>query len=149
MRSDDCRAGVPPPPPLTSRARLAGAALVPLAALGLLLTLAFAVNACPADAPGQPCPGAALNRAVLVGLAATTATLAVTPFAFLGELAVRRIVYRGAWARAARRGALTGAVVAAMGGLRLGDALSVPAALFVVSLAAAVEWLSARRLDAR
>ena len=134
---------------MTSRTRLAVAALVLLAALGFLATLAFAVNACPAEAPGQPCPDAASNRAVVVALVATSAGLAVTPFAFLGELAVRRIVYRGAWARAARRGALAGAVLAAMGGLRLGDALSVPAALFVVALAAAMEWLSVRRLDAR
>lgn len=134
---------------MTSRVRLAVAAFVLLAALGFLSTLAFAGNACPAEAPGQPCPDAALNRAVVVSLVATSAGLAVTPFAFLGELAVRRIAYRGAWARAARRGALSGAVLAAMGGLRLGDALSVPAALFVVALAAAVEWLSVRRLDAR
>ncbi|MDH4333974.1 MAG: hypothetical protein OEW24_01740 [Chloroflexota bacterium] len=134
---------------MTSRTRLAVAALVLLAALGFLATLAFAVNACPAEAPGQPCPGAASNRAVVVALVAISAGLTVTPFAFLGELAVRRIVYRGAWARAARRGALAGAVLATMGGLRLGDALSVPAALFVVALAAAVEWLSVRRLDAR
>lgn len=120
-----------------------------LAALGFLATLAFAANACPTEAAGQPCPDAAANRAVVVALVATSAGLTVTPFAFLGELAVRRIVYRGAWVRAARRGALTGAVVAAMSGLRLGDALSVPAALFVVALASVVEWFSVRRLDAR
>ncbi len=72
--------------------------------------------------------------------------LLVTPFAFLGEIITRRrIVYRGAWLRAARRGVLVGLVVAILAGLRLGGALSVPVALFVVILAGVVEWLAARR----
>ena len=72
--------------------------------------------------------------------------LLVTPFAFLGEvMARRRIVYRGAWWRAARRGALAGLVIAALAGLRLGDVLSVPIAIFVVILAGVMEWFFARR----
>lgn len=123
--------------------------MVLLAVLGAVVGLAFAGNACPVDAPGQPCPDAFLNRGVLLALAAVTMGLAVAPFAFLAEYAVRRrIVYRGAWARAARRGGLAAATVAAIGGLRLGEALSVPGTLFVISLAAIVEWFSARRLDA-
>jgi hypothetical protein len=84
----------------------------------------------------------------VVTLAAATAGLAVMPFALLAEFAVRRrIIYRGAWGRAARRGALVAAIVAAVAGLRLGGAMSVPAALFVISLAAAVEWFAVRRFD--
>jgi hypothetical protein len=72
----------------------------------------------------------------------------VTPFAFLAEfVARRRIVFRGAWARAARRGLLAAAVVAALAGLRLGGALSVPGALFLLTLAALAEWFAIRRVD--
>lgn len=133
---------------MTPRTRLIVAATVLLAVLAALLTLAFAASACPEPLPGQPCPDAPTNRAILVAMAALTAGLVVTPFAFLGEYAVRRrIVYRGAWARASRRGMLVAAALAALGALRLGDALSVPAALFVASLAVVVEWLAARRFD--
>ncbi len=70
----------------------------------------------------------------------------MTPFAFLGEvMARRRIVYRGAWVRAVRRGVLVGLVVAALAGLRLGGSLSVPIAIFVIILAGVVEWYLARR----
>ena len=69
----------------------------------------------------QPCPDAARNLVIGIGLAALAVGLLVTPFAFLGEfVARRRIVYRGAWARAARRGLLAGLVVAVLAGLRLG-----------------------------
>lgn len=86
---------------------------------------------------------------VVIGLAATTLALIASPFAFLAEFALRRrIVYRGAWARAARRGILAGTVVAVLAGLRLAGALSVPGALFVLLLAGALEWFAARRLDA-
>ena len=82
----------------------------------------------------------------MIGLAAATAGLLVTPFAFLGEVvARRRIVYRGAWGRAARRGVLVGLVIAALAGLRLGGALSVPIGIFIVILAGVVEWFFARR----
>ena len=89
-----------------------------------------------------------MHRAVVVALAAASAGLGVTPFALLAEFAVRRrILYRGAWARAARRGLLVAGTIAALAALRLGGALSVPIALFIVTLAAALEWLAVRRFD--
>jgi len=133
---------------LTGRTRAAVAALVLLAALATVILLAYAGNACPADTPATPCPDAGLHRAVVVGLAAAIGGLTVTPFALLAEFAVRRrIVYRGAWARAARRGLLMAATIATLAGLRLGGALSMPIALFIVTLAAALEWLAVRRFD--
>jgi hypothetical protein len=133
---------------MTHRARLVVAALVLLAILGAVVLVAFAGNACAEDLPGRPCPEAVTNRAVVVILAALTVGLLVVPFALLAEFAVRRrIIYRGAWGRAARRGALVAVVIAVVAGLRLGGALSVPAALFVVSLAAALEWVALRRFD--
>lgn len=127
---------------------MAVAALVLLAVLGAAVLVSFAGRSCPADAPGTPCPDAGANRAVVVTLAAATAGLVVVPFALLAEFAVRRrILYRGAWARATRRGLLVAAAIAALGGLRLGGALSVPVAIFVLSLAGAFEWLAVRRFD--
>ena len=67
--------------------------------------------------------------------------------AAVGFVVRGRILYRGAWGRAIRRGLLAGGAVAALGGLRLGGALTVPVAIFVVLLAGAVEWLSIRRFD--
>ncbi len=119
-----------------------------LAVLTGVVLVAFAGNVCPTDTAATPCPDAGGNRAVVVALAAATAGLAVAPFALLAEFAVRRrIIYRGAWARAARRGVLVAGALAALAGLRLGGALSVPVALFIVSLAAALEWLAVRRFD--
>jgi len=133
---------------MTGRSRLAVAALVLLAVLGAVVLVAFAGNACAGDLPGRPCPEAGLNRAIVVGLAAVTAGTVVMPFALLAEFAVRRrIIFRGAWGRAARRGVLVAAIIAALAGLRLGGALSVPVALFVISLAAALEWVAVRRFD--
>lgn len=133
---------------MTARSRTTVAACILLAILGVVVLIAFAGNACAGDLPGRPCPDAGSNRIVVVALAAATAGAAVAPFAFLAEFAVRRrIIYRGAWGRAARRGLLVAAVVAAIAGLRLGGALSVPAALFVISLAAALEWVALRRFD--
>jgi hypothetical protein len=127
---------------------VAVAVLVLLAVLGGVVLVAIAGNACPSDVPGRPCPNAVANRAMVVALAAATAGLAVMPFALLAEFAVRRrIIYRGAWGRAARRGLLVAAALAAVAGLRLGGALSVPVALFVISLAAAMEWFAVRRFD--
>jgi hypothetical protein len=62
-------------------------------------------------------------------------------------VARRRILYRGAWPRAARRGLLVGVTLAALAGLRIGAALSVPGAIFVVIIALVVEWFAIRRLD--
>jgi hypothetical protein len=130
---------------MSGRHRTAVIGLILAAILAALLLAAFAANACPAETASQPCPQAPRNVVLVVGLAATTAALTVTPFAFLGEvLARRRIVYRGAWVRAARRGVLVGLVIATLAGLRLGGALSVPITIFIVILAAVVEWFAAR-----
>ena len=131
---------------MSGRHRLVAAALILLGILAVVVPVSFAGSACPVDTDAQPCPDAARNRAAVVALAAVSAALLVTPFAFLAEVAARRrIVYRGAWMRAARRGILVGLVVAVLGALRLGGALSVPIAIFVVILATVVEWLAARR----
>jgi hypothetical protein len=133
---------------VTGRSRTTVAALVLLAVLGVVVLVAFAGNACPRDMPGRPCPNAGPNRVVVVALAAATAGVAVVPFALLAEFAVRRrIIYRGAWGRATRRGVLVAAAIAAIAGLRLGGALSVQVALFIVSLGAALEWVALRRFD--
>ena len=131
---------------MSGRHRLAVASLILLAVLVVIILVAFVGNTCPVDTESSPCPDAARNRAVVVTLASGSAALLVTPFAFLGEvMARRRIVYRGAWSRAARRGVLTGLVIAALAGLRLGGALSVPIAIFVIILAGVIEWFLARR----
>ena len=133
---------------MTGQTRVAVAALVLLAVLAAVVLVSFAGHACPADTADTPGPDAGTNRAVVVALAAASAGLAVTPFALLAEFAVRRrIIYRGAWARATRRGLLVAAAIAALAGLRLGGALSVPVGLFIVSLAAALEWFASRRFD--
>ena len=122
------------------------AALILLGILALVLLVAFAGSACPVETEAQPCPDATRNVVVAIGLASVGVALTVTPFAFLAEfVARRRIVYRGAWLRAARRGVLVGLVLAALAGLRLAGALSVPVAIFIVTLAVAAEWLLARR----
>jgi hypothetical protein len=131
---------------VSGRHRLAAAGLILLGILAVIVLVSFAGRVCPVETDAQPCPDVARNRAAVLGLASAAATLLVTPFAFLAEVvARRRIVYRGAWMRAARRGILVGLVVAALGGLRLGAALSVPIAIFVVILAGVVEWLAVRR----
>lgn len=124
------------------------AALVLLAVLGFLVVVTVASRLCPADLPGQPCANAAANRAIVVALSALSLTLLVAPFAFLGEMvARRRIVYRGAWWRAARRGILVGLAVAALAGLRLGAALTLPIAIFIVAATVAIEWFAVRHVD--
>jgi hypothetical protein len=131
---------------VSGRHRLVVAALIGVGVLAVVLLVGIAGRTCPVDTPQQPCPDAARNRVVVVALASVSAAMLVTPFAFLGEVvARRRIVYRGAWLRAARRGVLVGLVVATLAGLRLGGALSVPVAIFGIILAGVVEWLAARR----
>ena len=131
---------------MSGQHRLAVAALLLLGILAAVVLVAVAARACPVETIVQPCPDAARNRAIVVGLASTSAALLITPFAFLGELmSRRRIVYRGAWSRAARRGTLVGLALAAIAGLQLGGALSVPIAIFVVILAGVIEWFFARR----
>jgi hypothetical protein len=133
---------------VTGRTRAAVAALVLLALLCGVILVAFAGNSCSTDAPPTPCPNAGVNRIVVVVLAAATVGLAVVPFALLAEFGVRRrILFRGGWGRATRRGLLAAGAVAAMAGLRLGGALSVPVALFVISLVVATEWFAIRRFD--
>jgi hypothetical protein len=131
---------------MTGQHRVAVIGLILAAVLVAIILVAFAGSSCPVETEAQPCPDAARNVVLVIVLAAAALGLLVTPFAFLGEvLARRRIVYRGAWGRAARRGSLVAVVVAALGGLRLGGALSVPIGIFVVVLAGIVEWLAARR----
>ena len=130
---------------MSGRHRAVVAGLILLGVLAVVLLLAFAGNACPVETELQACPEAARNLAVGIGLGSAAVGLLVTPFALMGEvLARRRIVYRGAWGRAARRGILAGLVVAALAGLRLGGALGVPTALFVLFLAGVIEWYFVR-----
>lgn len=133
---------------VSGRHRVIVSALALLSVLSALLVVVFAGNACPAATAQHPCPEASLNRVLVVAGSAVAVGLLVTPFAFLGEFVLRRrIVYLGAWARAARRGLLTALVVAALAAFRLGGALSVPVAIFLAILAALVEWFAVRRLD--
>jgi hypothetical protein len=130
---------------MSGRNRAIVAGLVLLAVLGVVVLVGFAANACPIETPTQPCPDSARNLVMAIGLAAISVGLLVTPFAFLGEvLARRRIVYRGAWARASRRGTLAGLALATLAGLRLAGVLSVPSGLFVLTLAGAIEWFFLR-----
>jgi hypothetical protein len=134
---------------VSRRNRLLVGGLVILALLCGAVLILFAGTACPAPLPHQPCSGADINRVVVIGLAAAAVALLVAPFAFLAEFALRRrIVYRGAWGRAARRAILAALVVVVLAGLRLGGALSVPSGVFVLLLAAAAEWFAVRRFDA-
>lgn len=131
---------------MSGRHRAIVGGLILLAVLSALLLVAFASASCPVETAAQPCPQAGRNVVVVIALASLAAGLIVTPFAFLGEVvARRRIVYRGAWVRAARRGVLVALVIATLAGLRLGGALNVPIAIFLVILAGAVEWFLARR----
>jgi hypothetical protein len=133
---------------VSRRTRLAVAALALLAVLVAAILFAFANVACSTDTTEQPCPGVVTNRVLVIGLAAMAVGLLVVPFALLAEFVIRgRILYRGAWGRAIRRGLLASAAVAALAGLRLGGALTVPVAIFVVLLGAAIEWLAIRRFD--
>lgn len=126
--------------------RFAVAALILGAVLVMAVLVAFAGSACPAPTEDDPCPEASRNIVVVLALASSGAALLVTPFAFLAEFVVRRrIVYRGAWWRAARRGILAGALVATLAGLRLGNALTVPVALFLFVLVVLIERFLAAR----
>ena len=130
---------------MSGRHRTIVAALFLLGILALVVLVAFAGNACPVETEQQPCPDATRNLVIGIGLAAAVSGLLVAPFAFLGEFVGRgRIVYRGAWARAARRGLLVALVIATLAGLRLGAALNVPTALFVLILAGVAEWFAIR-----
>jgi len=130
---------------VTGEHRLAVAALIATGILAAVLLVAVAGSVC-AQTQVQACADVARNRVIVVSLASLTAALLVTPFAFLGEImSRRRIVYRGAWGRAARRGILVGLLIATVAGLRLGGALSAPIAIFVMILAGVIEWFFSRR----
>lgn len=130
---------------MTKRQRLIIGALVAGAVLAGLLLVAFASVACPGPAVGQPCPDAGRNRSIVVVLAALSVGLLVTPFAFLAEFAARRrIVYRGAWLRAGRRGLLSAALVAGLAALRLAGAVTVPVTIFAIVLAVLADRILAR-----
>ena len=130
---------------MSGRNRTIVAALFLLGILAAVVLVVFAGNACPAETEAQPCPDAPRNLVIGVALAATALGLIVTPFAFIGEfVARRRIVYRGSWGRAARRGIIAGFVLAVLAGLRLAGVLGVPTALFVLVVAGAIEWFFIR-----
>ena len=131
---------------MSGRHRLLAGGLILAGAAVVATLVGFASISCPVDTPAQPCPEAARNLTTAVLLASAAVALLVTAFAFLAELlARRRIVYRGAWRRATRRGVLAGVVVAALAALRLGGTLSVPIAMFVLVVAGAVEWIMIQR----
>ena len=131
---------------MTGRQRAIVAGMLLLGVLGLLTLVGYANAACPVETESQPCPDATRNLVIGVSLASVSAALLVTPFAFLAEfVARRRIVYRGAWWRAGRRGVLVGLGLASLAGLRLAGALNVPVALFVIMLGGVLEWFLARR----
>ena len=133
---------------MSRRTRLAVAALALLAVLVACLLLVFASVACPTDTPEQPCPGAVSNRVLVIGFAALAVGLLVVPFALISEFVIRAPdpVPRRLGPRHPR-GLLAGGAVAVLGGLRLGGALSVPVTIFLLLLAAAIEWLAIRRFD--
>ena len=108
----------------------------------------LAAYLCPGPTPNDPCPDASRNQAIVVGTAALELALVTTGLAFIGEYLMRnRIVYLGAWSRAARRGGLVGIALAAVAGLRLVDALTIFSAAVVIAVVVAIEWLAVRRLD--
>ena len=126
------------------------AALLVAGVLATTLLIVFAARSCPGPSGDDVCPAAAFNRIAVVALTSTSVALLVAPFSFLAEYAARRrIVYRGAWARAARRGFLAGAIVAVLAGLRLGGALSAPLVAAIILLPIAAEAYMTRTDVAR
>jgi len=133
---------------MTRDARVAVTGVLLVAVLLGLLVLVAAQSLCPGDLPGQPCPDALRNRVALVALAGGSVGTLVAAFAFLAEFAIRgRILYRGAWWRAARRGVLGGGLVAILAALQLAGALSVPAVILFALLAIGAEWFATRNVD--
>ncbi len=82
-------------------------------------------------------PTAGLVGTVLMGLAMGLTTIPLFWLAVFGRHG--RMAYRGDWARAARRGAWVGAVVALFVLLRLQGVFQPPIALFVIVLALVAE----------
>jgi hypothetical protein len=134
---------------VTVRDRVLVAALVLVGVAAVVSVVALAASLCPGPTPDDPCPDADRNRALVVVTAAVAVGSFVTSIAFVADyLTHNRIVYRGAWPRAVRRGLLSAIALAAIAGLRLVDALNPFSAAVVVAVAIAVEWLAIRRLDA-
>jgi hypothetical protein len=133
---------------VTVRDRVLVAVFLVVGVVTAVAVVALAANLCPGPTPTDPCPDASRNQAIVVGTAALAIALVMTGLAFVGDYLVRnRIVYRGARARAARRGLLTGVALAGVAGLRLLDALTVFSAAVVIIVVVAIEWLAVRRLD--
>jgi hypothetical protein len=134
---------------VTVRDRVLVAVLLIAGVVALAAVVGLAANLCPGPTATDPCPDAGRNRVIVVGTAAAGVALLMAALAFVADYATHgRIVYRGAWPRAVRRGLLTGAVLAAVAGLRLVEALNVFSAGVVVAVAVAIEWFASRRLDA-
>ena len=134
---------------MTTRDRVLVAVLLVGGILAAVAVVVLASQLCPGPTSNDPCPDADRNRILVVALAATAVSAVMAGLAFMADYAThQRIVYRGAWGRAARRGILAGLVLAAVAGLRLVDALTVFSALVVIVVAAVAEWLATRRLDA-
>jgi hypothetical protein len=126
---------------VTTRDRVLVAVLLLGGLLAAVAVVAAASQLCPGPTPNDPCPDADRNRILVVTLAATAVFGLMAGLAFVADYAThQRIVYRGAWGRAARRGILAG--------LGLVDALNVFSALVVIVVAGVAEWLATRRLDA-
>lgn len=112
--------------------RLANLALFVFAATAWAAVVFLFVNHSPNESAS-----ALLAGALLLG-AAVALTLA--PLLWLWSFVrAKRIAFRGAWWRAARRALLAGLVVALFVMMRGQGALSVPLALFVVAMAVLVE----------
>lgn len=82
-------------------------------------------------------PVAGFLGAALIGIAIALTTIPIWWLVVFGRH--RGIPYRGDWARAGRRGAWGGLIVAVFIVLRLQGALELPIALFIVALAAVAE----------
>jgi hypothetical protein len=133
---------------VTARDRVLVAVLVLAGVAAVVGVVALAANLCPGPTATDPCADAARNRGLVVGTAAVAVALVMTAIAFVADYATHdRIVYRGAWPRALRRGLLAGTTLAAVAGLRLVEALTIFSAAVVVAVVVAIEWFASRRLD--
>jgi hypothetical protein len=117
---------------MTRRDRLANLALVVLAALAWLGVTWVLVSVDP-----RSDESAGYLGAVLMG---TVAGLTATPMFWLTAFALRRrIAYRGAWTRAARRGTWVGVLVGVFVVMRLTGLFQPPIALFLAALVLVAE----------
>lgn len=110
----------------TNLALFAAAAAAWLVVAGIVLTL---------DPIRAPLAGYAGAAAMAAAVGLTT-----VPLFWLAAFARgRRIAFRGAWARAARRGAWVGLVIGILVVLRLQDLFQLPLVLFIVALVLVAE----------